>query len=83
MHRTDVVDSPFFVFPSSSSTMDTSRTDIHKGAISLEQVAACFHELASVADAIVVAQRKLSRALKDCAGLKGCPEIASTSLGEL
>jgi hypothetical protein len=62
--------------------MDTSRTDIHKGAISLEQVAACFHELASVADAIVVAQRKLSRALKDCAGLKGCPEIASTSLGD-
>lgn len=57
--------------------MDLSRTEIHKGAIALEHVAACFHELATTADAVVLAQRKLSRALKDCANFKGCPELAS------
>lgn len=57
--------------------MSLSRTDIHRGALGLEQIAACFHELASAADAIVTTQRKLSRALKAGASSKGCPEFAS------
>lgn len=57
--------------------MSLSRPDIHKGAVALEQIAACFHELASAADAIVSAQRKLSKALKESASSKGCPRIAS------
>lgn len=57
--------------------MSLTRADIHKGALGLEQIAACFHELAGVADTVVTAQRKLSRALKEGASSKGCPEFAS------
>lgn len=59
--------------------MSLTRADIHKGALGLEQIAACFHELAGAADMIVSAQRKLSRALKEGASSKGCPEVASQS----
>jgi len=60
-------------------SMSLTRADIHKGALGLEQIAACFHELAGAADTIVSAQRKLSRALKEGASSKGCPEVASQS----
>lgn len=57
--------------------MALARADIHKGATGLERIAACFHDLAGASDAVVNAQKMLTKALKESASAKGCPDLAS------
>ena len=52
------------------------RTDIHKSCKALENIVNAFNDYCQAAEALALAQKRLSRALKDAVGLKGTNELA-------
>lgn len=56
------------------------RPEIHKSCRSLESVVNLLNDYCEAARAVVMLQKKLSKALRDAAGLKATGEIAGASV---
>lgn len=65
--------------PSNQPTL-FERADIHKSCKSLETLVNVLNDYCEAASSIVVLQKKLSKALKETAGLKATGDIASAHL---
>lgn len=63
---------------SSASPVLTERGDIHKSCKSLEAIVNIFNDYCQAIDAIVTAQKKLAKALREAAGLKAMHSHAGT-----
>ncbi|ETW82965.1 hypothetical protein HETIRDRAFT_54714, partial [Heterobasidion irregulare TC 32-1] len=57
------------------------RAEIHKSCRSLENIVNLLNDYCEAARAVVTLQKKLSKALKDAAGLKAAGEVAANALG--
>ena len=55
----------------------SERSDIHKSCKALESIINVFNDYCQAADALVTLQKKLAKALKEAAVLKGTSELAS------
>ncbi len=54
-----------------TNTQIIERQDIHKSAKALEQICALFHDYCQAISAGTAIQKKLAKAMKDAAGIKG------------
>ena len=63
---------------SSPTLVIVERTDIHKSCKSLEAIVNIFNDYCQAIDAIVTAQKKLAKALRDASGLKAMHSHAGT-----
>lgn len=67
-----------FLMPA-NNVPNIDRPDVHRSAKALEQIIALFHDYCQAIGACVSIQKKMSRAMKEAANVKGTHATASQS----